>query len=95
MSETLEKFNFPGFIPLRNKPVRSNRVNAYLNHITPLGISRGHTSTSKSKRVEGKAFEDMIKEGGFKTVQAPHYNYDDENRRLVSADAQESSVSHF
>ena len=52
-------------------------------------------STSKSKRVEGKTFEDMIKEGGFKTGQAPHYNYDDQNRRLLPADAQDSSVSHF
>ena len=93
ISETLEKFQFPVFKKPRNKSIRRSHFDARMNYITPLGISRGHALTSKSKRVEGKAFEDQVREGGFRIDLAPEYNYDDHNNRLVSVKVKESSQS--
>ena len=62
-----------------------------MNNLTPLSISSGYALTSTSKRHEEKAFEDQLREGGFKTDQPPQYNYDDLHNRLTSADFEESS----
>ena len=95
LPETLEKFHFPGFRNRQTKAVRSrNYVDLTLNNITPLSISNARPSTSKSKKHESEvSFEDQIKKGSFKKGVTPSYNFDEQNRRLISAKAEESSHS--
>lgn len=95
LSETLEKFHFAGFRSRQTKAVRSrNYVDLTLNNITPLSISNARPSTSKSKKHESEvSFEDQIRKGSFKKGVTPSYNFDEQNRTLISAKAEESSHS--
>lgn len=77
--------------------MRENRVarkrdhmDSVLNHMTPLGISSGR---SKSKRYEGKSFEEQIKKGRSKKELLPKFNFDGQNRRVPYAKAEQSSQS--
>ena len=92
---TLEKFKFPGFRMGGNRVVRKrNHMDSVLNDMTPLGISSGRISTSKSKRYEGKvSFEEKIKKGRSKKELVPEFNFDGQNRRLSYANAEQSSQS--
>ena len=78
-----------------NRVVRKrNHMDSLMNDMTPLGISNGRVSTSKSKRYEGKAsFEEQIKKGRSKKEPVPEFNFDGQNRRLLYAKAEQSSQS--
>ena len=95
LSATLEKFKFPGFRMGGNRVVRKrNHMDSVLNDMTPLGISSGRISTSKSKRYEGKtSFEEKIKKGRPKKELVPEFNFDGQNRRLSYVNAEQSSQS--
>ncbi|KAL8795462.1 MAG: hypothetical protein Q9195_002051 [Heterodermia aff. obscurata] len=92
---TLEKFHFPGFPMRENRVIRKrDHMDTVMNDMAPLGISSGRVSTSKSKRYEGKAsFEEQIKKGRSKKELVPEFNFDDQNRRLNYAKAEQSSQS--
>ena len=73
---------------------KRNHMDSVLNDMTPLGISNGRLSTSKSKRHEGKtSFEEQIKKGRSKKELVPEFNFDGQNRRLTHAKAEQSSQS--
>ena len=94
LSATLEKFKFPGFQMRENRVARKrDHMDSVMNHMTPLGISSGRVSTSKSKRYEGKSFEEQIKKGRSKKELLPKFNFDGQNRRLPHAKAEQSSQS--